>query len=528
MFLFSICSLEIYTLNKAVRYGRVPKRSRDHSSSLATNNTSNSTSTSLITVNSNNNNGLAVNNNNGININNNNINHINRNTVPQPQLPAPTQTSVHSTVAATAQTSGHPTPVSQQNKSNGAAAADVVVASAAGSASSATSSTAAAMNHNANNIIDNGNIIDHLLAGMPTSLLQRQQQQQQHPASVPMMDATDEQQPSHQPTADSNGSYNLGDITDEEGAVGGVAFNDNEMPSTSATLRPAADDNTMMNSNQPTVYEVIRLIGEGHLTFCTFVEEHIPPQRRALEIPPLAQLQFNDSIALAAAAQSGHATQTASATAAMAQTESAADATSTSSVATIVAAAAVTVSDGSVPSAEMAMELPTNATTADQSLYENDVSGVATDHESTSSMVSMSTASRASSRSAGSSSSSSSSPVAEMLLLELDLPRAWLWQECSARITPAVQHVVEFAKRIPGFPQFTADDQLILIKVGFFEVWLAQVTRFGMSGSGGYAEALITFDDGYFVTGEQLSRMYNVSVGVCLHVCKVGYLLSLK
>lgn len=525
MFLFSICSLEIYTLNKAVRYGRVPKRSRDHSSNLATNNTSNSTS--LITVNSNNNNGLAGNNNNGININNNNINHINRNTVPQPQLPAPTQTSVHSTVAATAQTSGHPTPVSQQNKSNGAAAADVVVASAAGSASSATSSTAVVMNHNANNIIDNGNIIDHLLAGMPTSLLQRQQQQQQHPASVPMMDAT-EQQPSHQPTADRNGSYNLGDITDEEGAVGGVAFNDNEMPSTSATLRPAADDNTMMNSNQPTVYEVIRLIGEGHLTFCTFVEEHIPPQRRALEIPPLAQLQFNDSIALAAAAQSGHATQTASATAAMAQTESAADATSTSSVATIVAAAAVTVSDGSVPSAEMAMELPTNATTADQSLYENDVSGVATDHESTSSMVSMSTASRASSRSAGSSSSSSSSPVAEMLLLELDLPRAWLWQECSARITPAVQHVVEFAKRIPGFPQFTADDQLILIKVGFFEVWLAQVTRFGMSGSGGYAEALITFDDGYFVTGEQLSRMYNVSVGVCLRVCKVGYLLSLK
>lgn len=74
-----------------------------------------------------------------------------------------------------------------------------------------------------------------------------------------------------------------------------------------------------------------------------------------------------------------------------------------------------------------------------------------------------------------------------------------------------MQHVVEFAKRIPGFGQFDSDEQLILIKVGFFEVWLVQVTRTAKHGNGGCAEAAMTFDDGHYLTATQLAKMYNVS-----------------
>lgn len=71
-------------------------------------------------------------------------------------------------------------------------------------------------------------------------------------------------------------------------------------------------------------------------------------------------------------------------------------------------------------------------------------------------------------------------------------------------MTPSVQRVVEFAKRIPGFGSLGQDDQLILIKLGFFEVWLTHVTRFTSSQS-------MVFDDGTTVTRQQLEIMYDVS-----------------
>lgn len=40
-----------------------------------------------------------------------------------------------------------------------------------------------------------------------------------------------------------------------------------------------------------------------------------------------------------------------------------------------------------------------------------------------------------------------------------------LWYNVAFRMTPSVQQVVEFAKRIPGFNVLPQDDQLILIKV---------------------------------------------------------------
>jgi len=86
----------------------------------------------------------------------------------------------------------------------------------------------------------------------------------------------------------------------------------------------------------------------------------------------------------------------------------------------------------------------------------------------------------------------------------LEFQKIWLWQQFSARVTPGVQRIVEFAKRVPGFCDFTQDDQLILIKLGFFEVWLTHVARL-------INEATLTLDDGAYLTRQQLEILYDVS-----------------
>ncbi|CRL02945.1 CLUMA_CG015899, isoform A [Clunio marinus] len=75
--------------------------------------------------------------------------------------------------------------------------------------------------------------------------------------------------------------------------------------------------------------------------------------------------------------------------------------------------------------------------------------------------------------------------------------RIFLWQQYALRMTPLVQRVVEFAKRVPGFCDFTQDDQLILIKLGFFEVWLNYIAKTT-------TDMTLTFDDGTFLTRQQL------------------------
>ncbi|XP_055679851.1 ecdysone-induced protein 78C isoform X2 [Lutzomyia longipalpis] len=85
----------------------------------------------------------------------------------------------------------------------------------------------------------------------------------------------------------------------------------------------------------------------------------------------------------------------------------------------------------------------------------------------------------------------------------LEKHRIWLWQQYANRVTPSVQQVVEFAKRIPEFCDFTQDDQLILIKLGFFEVWLNHIAKTT-------TESTMTFDDGYYFTKQQLEIMYDL------------------
>lgn len=94
--------------------------------------------------------------------------------------------------------------------------------------------------------------------------------------------------------------------------------------------------------------------------------------------------------------------------------------------------------------------------------------------------------------------------MASSTLESLEAERVWLWAQFAARVTPAVQRVVEFAKRVPGFPDLPQDDQLILIKLGFFEIWLAHIARTTTSHQ-------LLFDDGTTVTRHQMDIMYDVS-----------------
>ncbi|XP_049546845.1 ecdysone-induced protein 78C [Anopheles darlingi] len=92
--------------------------------------------------------------------------------------------------------------------------------------------------------------------------------------------------------------------------------------------------------------------------------------------------------------------------------------------------------------------------------------------------------------------------VLQPLGASLEEQRVWLWQQYAMRMTPAVQRIVEFAKRVPGFGELLQDDQLILIKLGFFEVWLTHVAR-------STTDSTLTFDDGVYITRHQLETIYD-------------------
>ncbi|XP_066590302.1 ecdysone-induced protein 78C isoform X2 [Prorops nasuta] len=91
--------------------------------------------------------------------------------------------------------------------------------------------------------------------------------------------------------------------------------------------------------------------------------------------------------------------------------------------------------------------------------------------------------------------------VASSTAESAELQRIWLWQQFATRVTPSVQKVVEFAKRVPGFCELSQDDQLILIKLGFFEVWLSQISRMTTDSS-------MTFEDGTYITRQQMEIIF--------------------
>lgn len=108
--------------------------------------------------------------------------------------------------------------------------------------------------------------------------------------------------------------------------------------------------------------------------------------------------------------------------------------------------------------------------------------------------------------------------VASSVSEHLEEQRIWLWQQFAQKVTPAVQQIVEFAKRVPGFCDFAQDDQLILIKLGFFELWLSHIAKAvtltnnnnGTTTITHATDASLTFDDGTCLTRHQLETMYDV------------------
>ncbi|KRZ94687.1 Nuclear hormone receptor E75 [Trichinella sp. T8] len=82
-----------------------------------------------------------------------------------------------------------------------------------------------------------------------------------------------------------------------------------------------------------------------------------------------------------------------------------------------------------------------------------------------------------------------------------------MWETLSQYITPEVQRVVEFAKRLPHFTDFLQGDQLVLIKGGFFEVWLVRISRMLDVQFG-----TMTMCDGSFLGRDQLDVIYNTDL----------------
>lgn len=84
--------------------------------------------------------------------------------------------------------------------------------------------------------------------------------------------------------------------------------------------------------------------------------------------------------------------------------------------------------------------------------------------------------------------------------------RITLWQEYALLLNVSMQQVVEFAKQVPGFLALNQLDQLLLIKKGFFEIWL--VTIAGMFNC---SDGTLTFADGTYIDREQLDAMFDKS-----------------
>ncbi|VDM43968.1 unnamed protein product, partial [Toxocara canis] len=85
----------------------------------------------------------------------------------------------------------------------------------------------------------------------------------------------------------------------------------------------------------------------------------------------------------------------------------------------------------------------------------------------------------------------------------LDEQRIIMWQTLSGKILPEIQHIVEFAKSIPGFLRLDQSDQVSLIKNGFFEMWLVRVSRVFSELSGS-----LMLSDGNIVSRQQLEIIY--------------------
>ncbi|XP_046421187.1 probable nuclear hormone receptor HR3 isoform X5 [Neodiprion fabricii] len=53
-----------------------------------------------------------------------------------------------------------------------------------------------------------------------------------------------------------------------------------------------------------------------------------------------------------------------------------------------------------------------------------------------------------------------------------------VWLECAQKLTTVIQHIIEFAKMVPGFMKLSQDDQIVLLKAGSFELAVLRMSRY--------------------------------------------------
>ncbi|VDP36941.1 unnamed protein product [Soboliphyme baturini] len=102
--------------------------------------------------------------------------------------------------------------------------------------------------------------------------------------------------------------------------------------------------------------------------------------------------------------------------------------------------------------------------------------------------------------------SSGSDPVVDRTDL-LERQKISMWESLAAYTTPEIQRVVEFAKRIPNFTDLIQEHQLVLIKTGFFELWLIRMARMFNPQF-----CTITLSDGEIICRDQLEIIYNTDL----------------
>lgn len=111
------------------------------------------------------------------------------------------------------------------------------------------------------------------------------------------------------------------------------------------------------------------------------------------------------------------------------------------------------------------------------------------------------------------SSESNSSTIGALTPSSTDEPdsvvmqRLEMWQSLVQLIEPSVTCVVEFVKRAPGFMDLPQADQVVLIKVSFFEMWLIRVSRMCSP-----IDCSLTFINGVYVTRQQLEMIYDTDI----------------
>lgn len=52
------------------------------------------------------------------------------------------------------------------------------------------------------------------------------------------------------------------------------------------------------------------------------------------------------------------------------------------------------------------------------------------------------------------------------LLYYKNMAHEQLWLDCAQKLTQIIQHIIEFAKMVPGFMKLSQDDQIVLLKAG--------------------------------------------------------------